>query len=318
MTMQTTIPALAPMRFQERDGEIVAAIHKYDGVLAKRQIKQLFWPGASVQAMERRLVLLARVGYLAIPTLEQRRVNPIPEPIVWLGWRGALFVATQLGFDVPMPTPVNENQLRKFEKLLRETGVRWQREPRWSQLAHDIAVNDFRLAVEAALDHWPSLSLEQWVAEGEFLSKMDTVALAGTKQSKGVRPDGFFVLVDHMRQICNSPAKARFLLELDNSTHPLSRFGRDKAKAGLAYIRSEAYRSRFGFNSGRWLIVCKSKERMKHLKRQTEKVLGHQAANFLFTTMAEIRPDTVFNQPIWRRGGSPIKIKLVSSLGVAR
>jgi len=32
-----------PMRFQSRDGEMIQAIHKYDGVLARRQIKNLFW-----------------------------------------------------------------------------------------------------------------------------------------------------------------------------------------------------------------------------------------------------------------------------------
>lgn len=306
-----------PMRFQARDGEILAAIHKYDGMLAKRQIKALYWSQASPQAMERRLSLLYHTGYLNMPDFDQRRIYAIPEPLVWLGWRGIMFVASQIGVEVEPPKPVNENQLRRLEKRLRQEGIRWQREPRWSQLAHDIAVNDFRLTVEQAVENWPSLSLEAWVPEGEFLTQMDTVSLS-VKERKGVRPDGFFILVDHLRQIDNSPAKARFLLELDNSTHPLNRFGRDKAVSGLAYIRSTAYRKRFGFNSGRWLVVCKSEARMRNLKHQTEKVLGMQASNFLFTTFDKVQPATVFNSPIWWRGGSNSQVALVGNIGVKR
>ncbi|MCW5856188.1 MAG: replication-relaxation family protein [Anaerolineales bacterium] len=306
-----------PMRFQDRDAEILAAIYKYDGLLAKRQIKELFWPQASLQAMERRLSMLYHTGYLNMPDFDQRRIHPISEPVVWLGWRGILFVATQIGVEIEPPKLVNENQLRRLEKRLREAGVRWQREPRWSQLAHDIAVNDFRFTVEMAIKHWPSLSLEEWITEGEFLTNMDTVAI-GSKERKGVRPDGFFILIDHLRQIDNSPAKARFLLELDNSTHPLNRFGRDKALAGLAYIRSSAYRKRFGFNSGRWLVVCKSEARMRNLKKQTEKVIGKQAENFLFTTFDKVTPTTVFNLPVWWRGGSSDQIALVGNIGVNR
>lgn len=317
--MKTRILTLPGMRFQERDGEILRAIHKHDGVLAKRQIKQLFWPKASMQAMERRLTLLHRLGYLNVPSTEQRRFNPIPEPITWLGWRGMLLVASQIGVEVELKLPINENQQRFLEKQLREAGIRWQREPRWSQLGHDIAVNDFRLSVEAAVKLWPSLSLEEWLAEGEFLSTMDTINIGGERKlRKGIRPDGFFVLADHLRLIEKSPAKARFLLELDNSTHPLTRFGRDKAAAGLAYIRSDVYRARFGFNSGRWLVVCKSSQRLRNLKAQTEKVLGKQASNFLFTTLDKVMPNTVFNMPIWWKGGSSEQIPLIGNIGVGR
>lgn len=305
----------APMRFQKGDGEILKTMYRCDGVLARRQIKKLFWLSASPQAMRHRLSLLYHNGFLNMPDRDQRRTNPIPEPVVWLGWRGILVMAKQDGIKVDEPNKINENQLRKLEKQLRTHGIRWQREPRWSQLAHDIAVNDFRLTVEHAAHYWPSISLEQWIPEGNFLVDMDTIKIG--KRKKGIRPDGFFVLVDHLRLINNSPAKARFLLEFDNSTHPLSRFGRDKAKPGLAYIRSKAYRERFGFNSGRWLVVCKSEGRMKNLKTHTEKVLGKQACNFFFTTLEKTKPLTVLNSAIWLRGGSEKLIPLVDNIGVS-
>ena len=135
------------------------------------------------------------------------------------------------------------------------------------------------------------------------------------KTKHGVRPDGFFTLIDHLRQINNQPAKARFLVEYDNSTHPLYRFGKHKALPGLNYIRSQDYKNRFGFNSGRWLVICKSETRLKHLKSQTEYVLGKQASNFLFSICSELNYKTVLTSPVWHLGASNSKESLVKNVG---
>ena len=312
-TRYERISTPAPMRFQERDAAIMLALHKYDGVLARRQIKDLFWKDASPKTMERRLTLLYHNGFINMPSLEDRRIYPIPEPIVWLGWRGILQVANQLEVEITDPVSSNENQLRLLEKKLRQLRVHWQREPRWSQLGHDIALNDFRITVEDAASYWPTIELEQWIPESDFLSNMDVITLKN--RSKGVRPDGFFVLLDHLHLINNSPAKARFLLEFDNGTHPVTRFGRDKAIPGMAYIRSKAYRERFGFNSGRWLVVCKSELRMQHLKERTEKVLGSNASYFFFSHMDAINVRSVFSQPVWYCGGAQEPMQLIQNIG---
>ncbi len=311
-----------PMRFQARDCEILFSIHKYDGVLARRQIKEIYWPTASTQAMDRRMSLLYHNDYLDWPSKNHRRVHAIPEPIIWLGWRGILHIVGELKIEVIQPEGDGENQLRLLARRLRDAGIRWQREPRWSQLAHDIAINDFRMSIEGATDNWPSLELETWLPEGEFLTDTDTISFNLThrngksiKKRRGIRPDGFFVLLDHLRQIKGSPARARFLLELDNSTHPLDRFGKEKALAGLAYIRSPEYKQRFGFNSGRWLVVCVSQARMENLKSQTEKVLGKGATNFFFSTLDRAQPNSVLNAPIWLRGGSDTPETLVTTIG---
>lgn len=310
-----------PMRFQARDAAILFSIYKYDGVLARRQLKEIYWPEATPQAMERRLSLLYRSGYLNWPSKQQRRTHPIPEPVIWLGWRGILHIAGELDVEVKPPENDGENQLRLLARRLREVGIRWQREPRWSQLAHDVAVDDFRITVEKAAESWPSLTLESWLSEGEFLTDTDTIEFTYSnrvgkkiKKRRGIRPDGFFILLDHLRQIKGSPARGRFLLELDNSTHPLDRFGKEKAIAGLAYIRSQAYKNRFGYNSGRWLVVCVSKQRMLNLKNQTEKVLGRGASNFYFTTLQLAQSDTVLNAPIWLRGGTEEREPLVRTI----
>ena len=310
--------AIKPMRFQDRDGMILREIYKRDGMLSRRQIKRMFWPNASTQAMDRRLLHLRRSEHINMPSVDDKRFHANPEPIVWLGWRGLLCLAAESGLDPAAPVTANENQLRKLETQARQAGIHWKREPRWSQLSHDIAVNDFRYSVEKAVEKWPSLTMDEWLPEGEFFRNMDTIELPSSnrKRKKGIRPDGFFVLVDHLRQINNSPAKARFLLELDNSTHPLDRFGLNKALPGLAYIRSDAYRRRFGFNSGRWLVVCKSQTRLFNLKQKTEKVLGKQSTNFLFTTLEMATPDAVLNRAIWWRGTSDERVPLIEGIGV--
>lgn len=301
------------MRFQARDGEILKAIHDHDGLLARRQIKELFWANASQRAMGMRLSVLYHNHFLAWASPEQRRLRAIPEPLVWLGWRGILYLANLAEVDIPEPGNHGENQMRLLEKRLRKAGIRWQREPRWSQLSHDIAVNDFRLAVEGAASYWPSLELEEWLAEGDFLTDMDVISIS-KKRKKGIRPDGFFVLVDHMRKIQHSPARGRFLLELDNGTHPVTRFGRDKALPGIKYLRSAAYKKRFGFNSGRWLVVAQGKQRLSNLKDQTEKILGKDASVFFFTTLEQVQIKTVLNSPIWLRGGSDTPEQLVRTI----
>jgi hypothetical protein len=309
-----------PMCFQPRDGAILEAIHDYDGVMARRHLKEMFWPTSSWQAVERRLSLLYHNGYLDWPSKEQRRTKPIPEPIVWLGWKGALWISGQAGVDVAIPQNDGENKLRQLAKDLRNQGIRWLREPRWIQLVHDIAVNDFRLTMEQAIYQQPNLTLEEWLPEGSFLSKADVVSYSvkGSdgnfkNKKKGVRPDGYFVIEVGDRSLGESQMRARFLLELDQANYDNPRFGREKVLPGIAYIKSADYKARFGANSGRWLVVTTGERRMMNIKRQTEKEAGDGAASFYFTTFDQVRHESVLTAPIWLRGGDNQLFSLFNS-----
>ena len=94
---------------------------------------------------------------------------------------------------------------------------------------------------------------------------------------KRVYPDSYFVIVDRQRAAQGLVARMRLLLELDNSTHANERFGREKVAPGLAYVKSEEYKTRFGANSGRWLVVTTGERRMTNLMRQTHQVAGRGA-----------------------------------------
>ncbi|MHA1290256.1 MAG: hypothetical protein ACTSPB_22975, partial [Candidatus Thorarchaeota archaeon] len=116
-----------PIRFQKRDGALLTAIYNHDGVMARRHLKYLFWPDKSWRAMEKRLSLLKTHQYINWPSLEQRKMHPIPESIIWLGWKGALYLAGKVEVDIKKPVKINEYNFRKFERNLRERGVHWLR-----------------------------------------------------------------------------------------------------------------------------------------------------------------------------------------------
>jgi len=298
------------LRFQERDGEVLRAIYKYDGLLARRHIKSMFWPDASVRAMEMRLSALHHQSYLDWPTREQWRAKPIPEAVCWLGWKGVLWIADHQQLEVETPHPPNETQLRRLATRLREHGIRWLREPRWSQLAHDLAVVDFRLAVENAAGQTAFLILEEWIPEGTFHSQMDQVTYSVPdkqgnlhQEKRGVCPDGYFAIVDRRRQDQGLPARARLLLELDMATHDTGSFFQEKVVAGVAYMHSAAYEARFGHKSGRWLVITTGPLRMKHLMQQAQQVTGVNAQVFLFTTLELAKNVNVLTAPIWWQVG---------------
>ena len=298
------------MRFQKRDGAIVSTIYEYDGVLARRHLTAMFWPDTTLRAAQKRLAKLIDDGYLVRPTLHQRKTQPIPEPIYWLGWRGILWAAAQQGIEVDPPANHGENQLRKLRNRLLEHDIHWLREPRWIQLAHDLAVVDFRLTVTQATKGIATLHLEEWIHESRFRSDGDSTEYfvpgprgEETRARKRVYPDSYFVVVDTQREAQGEMSLARFLLELDNATHSNSRFGREKVVPGIAYINSEAYKTRFGDNSGRWLVVTTGKIRMKNLMRQAKQVAENGADTLLFTTSDHLQAGNILTEPVWQQVG---------------
>jgi hypothetical protein len=305
------------MRFQPRDGTIISTIYNYGGVLARRHIQEMFWPHATQRAALKRLAKLVDSAYLAKPSTHQRRTHPLPEPVYWLGWHGVLWLAGQSNIAVKPPTNDGENQMRKLAKLLRDHGIRWLREPRWIQLAHDLAVVDFRRSVEWSVNQHLDLRLERWRNESTFRCDGDVIEygykdrrdqIRGKK--KRVIPDGYCVITDHRQSAQGRITRARFLLELDHATHSNERFGREKVAPGLAYIKSGIYRERFGDNSGRWLVITTGEVRMKNLMRQTERVAGNQAGVFLFTTFNRLENANVLLRPIWSQVGQTNPVAL--------
>ena len=303
-------------RYQERDGKLLDAIFQYGGVLGRRHLRSMFWPNsASPRAMQRRLSKLKSAGYVEWPTRLQYRIHPCPEPVIWLGFRGALVAASRQNVKVSAPKNSGEEALRKLQRDLRYEGFRWLREPRWQSLKHELAAVDVRLRIEAAVGEVAHLQLAEWLHENAFLTDMDVVEFEqklrdGTtrKRRKGVRPDGYFMIVDRNREAQGLPANSRFLLEIDMSTHPNRRFAEEKAMPGAAYIGTKAYKMRFGHNSGRWLVVSTSRRRIDKLRSKIAKALDGQSDIFRFTTFDLVETEHVLTSSIW---WSPVRTEPV-------
>jgi hypothetical protein len=264
-----------PMRLTERDGRILEAIHAFDGLLSDQQIKRLFFRGTS--QMQLRMRLLYQHGYVVRP--DRRRRTSLSEMVYWLDTKGAAYVAGLSG------VPLDEFSFR--------------REPKWMQLGHDLAVNDVRMTVMEACTPSSGFTLEEWIPQSEFWAHPDRVDFTlpnGKKASRHIRPDGFCLI----RQ---GTYYSRLLIELDKASEDNPRIGREKILPGIAYLRSDAYRKRFGYTSGRWLFITTSDRRLSNLKRQTEIVAGNDAKLFFFTTLDRVAPTTVFAAPMWWRGG---------------
>ena len=98
--------------------------------MAKRQIHDQFWRGKSKRAMQVRLSKLKGNEFISWPSLDQRKTNPISESIVWLDWKGALYLADQSNLKVN-PTQEIEMKTRcaHLNKHCVVKGFRWLREP---------------------------------------------------------------------------------------------------------------------------------------------------------------------------------------------
>ena len=259
-----------PMRLTVRDRRILEAIHAYDGMLSFPQIRRIFFSGKS-QA-EQRMKLLYQHRYVNRPDRQERR--RIPEMIYWLDKRGAEIVANLEG-----------SPLREF---------RWRKKPRWFQVEHDLAVNNFRLDIEEACRISKDVELETWVPESEFWAYPDKVTYQYQDKpaTRKIRPDGFFTLTPGELRI-------RYLLEIDRSTEDNPRFLREKILPGLAYLKSKAYENRFGHRSGRWLVVTTGERRMRNMLRQAHR--ANTKGLFYFTIYDKLNVETILFSPIWRR-----------------
>lgn len=302
------------VRLQDRDTELIRAIYEIgDGLLARRHIQALFWPDSTEDAMRKRLKKLNETGYIFWPDKKAYHAWGIPESVVYLDWLGILWIARQSGVEVAAPAAINENQRRLLEKALRKEGISWRR-AFTRNIAHDLQVIDFRLAVRRALRELPDFGLQTWIPERTlrvwqhrvtYTAKNET----GERQQKerGVIPDGVFIIKDQRRD-----RKARCLLELDMASHSNRSFLDDKVLPYAAYISSPVYCQSYGANSGRWLIVVAAgKKRLKNLLNQMEKIAEEKAALFLFTTTGRVQGANVLTSPIWRQPGKKESVALV-------
>jgi hypothetical protein len=178
--------------------------------------------------------------------------------------------------------------------------LKWRRNPRWSTLAHDLRINDFRIAVTLAAQVSPHFELVAWISEYELSQQF----------KKRGRLDGFFRL---RRQSPSQPGRIEelaILPEIDMANHPLNRFVKRKVKPALTFIGSEKYGRAFGVSYGTCFVITTGQRRLENLKAKTEEAGGN--GRFYFTTFDEICETTVLTEPIWQMAGSAARFSLAN------
>ncbi len=267
------------MRLTDRDYAILLTVHNHDGILSLDQVYRWFFDDRDQRNFRRRLSLLCQHGYLQRATHAQLRT--LPEPIVWLTKAGARLVASRQ--DIPF---------REFP---------WRETPRWSKVAHDILLNEFRHTVEIATQAQPEFELEQWDGQDELLRLLRTKVTfrnhRGERQQRLVQPDGMFSLLHYTKQ--QQTHRLRFLVELDNSTESISRFARDKVYAGIQFVHSPMYQQETdSTTAARFLVVINGPERRFHNMRH-DVIRAGGSAYFFFARLADVTPDTALTGAIW-------------------
>lgn len=277
-----------PHTFTKRDQQILLTIYAYDGVLADYQIDRLFFHNR--RQMYNRMSKLFHNGYVAKPNRKDR--YSLDYTVFWLDKKGAEFVAQQQGI------PLSELSWRKPHE-------------RWSQTIHDVTVGDIRITVTEALAALPGYELLEWIPSRIFWATPDAVAFTdsqGRSKKRFVRPDAYF----HLKSGHGERERhSRLLLELDRRTEPNKRFVDEKVIPGIAYLKSSAYKERFGVNSGRWLVISMGAERVENMLKAAKKIEG--ADVFHYTTLKEaLEPGAFFTKPIWRRSTRNERVALLT------
>lgn len=103
--------------------------------------------------------------------------------------------------------------------------------------------------------------------------------------------------------------RVRYLLEIDRSTEDNPRFYREKILPGLSYLKTKAYKERFGHSSGRWLVVTTGERRLRNMLNQARR--ANTNGLFYFTTFDQVNLETILHPPIWRRTDREDSVPLV-------
>ena len=274
-----------PFTRQQRPGRLVPTeattrvllgIQAHEGVLSQRQIRRRFFPDCTSTWPESRL--LHYYDHRLVNKFDASFVNgeQLGEIVYTLDTTGARYLSHELG--------------------IRYKALRWRRQPRWLTLAHDLKLNDFRIAVTLAAKASPHFALVKWISEFELLQ----MEKKGRKMPG--RPDGFMFLRRPSPTLHGKKEELALLVEIDNANHPLGRFVKRKVKPLLKFIGSPAYEQTFGVRYGACFVITTGQRRLDNLKAGTEEAGGN--GRFYFTTFDQVQQGSVLHKPIWHMAGS--------------
>jgi hypothetical protein len=268
------------MLFTPRDHDIIRWVYDLH-FSTQEQIQQLLFTPSTASSCKRRLTLLYHNAYL------DRRLLPLRSQF---GANRAAYCLDKRGAH-----------LLAFDEKTGHSRIAWRRVDNDRELyflEHTLASNQVRIcATLAAREHLFDLV---WTDERTLKSTAmrDSVQDPRHKTERlAVIPDGYF-------QLATDGAPAGFALELDRGTVEEKPF-KTKIRALGEWKVTGAYRRRFGTDSLRVLFVVtptnRDRNRVERIKAWTEAERGQSL--FWFASLPDLRPDTIFDKPVWRVAG---------------
>ena len=261
---------------------------------------------ADYQLMELLHVRKSRLHELMGPLWNNHYLNR-PNPKVRAGYDYMFWVLAKKGARV-----VAERHSIELSDL------DWVRKPSRTQTHHDIAVNDFRVILQSAIEGNDEFTFTNWIGEATFRSWQDKIQfknLKGEYTTRRVIADGYMHIVRN-RPGYDRPYFSRLLLEIEMSPKPNPRFADQKILPGLAYLLSDIYPKRFGATGGRILYLVTNPEKMENYRRIAAKALDSKNYRaFYFTTFDKVQTKNILFEPIWLRPGDSEPIGLFKEQG---
>lgn len=290
---------------------VLHGILTHEGMLSQRQIVRRFFPGCTSTWPETRLTQYFDHRLLNKHDASFVNGEQLGEIVYTLDTAGARYISSQrcgaCGYLDPQRDPQaqppcgqcgNVNPRQPLAEAA--AALRWRRKPRWSTLAHDLQINDFRIAVTLAAQASPVFKLMQWISEYELSQKIKTYG----------RMDGFFRLRRPSATCPGQTEELAILPEIDMATHPLERFVKRKVKPALSFVGSKKYEQTFGVSYGTCFVITTGQGRLAHLKAKTEEAGGR--GRFYFTTLDQVTEATALTEPIWQVAGSEVCFSLAN------
>lgn len=277
-----------PIKINDLVRQILHAVYVYR-MLTREQIEWLIFPPVHGQDHLTRttevrlyLKLLFHNGYLDRVPMPTEIGKWAWLPVYRLAPKGAERVASELQID-------------KKELVYWGRGDHKDKRPADITrlfLVHALRVNDVRIAITRAVQQ-SGFKMEKWLDDGQLKSQAykEYVSVREEQEIRRVAviPDAYFILNYGDR-------RAHFFLELDRATMTSSRWV-TRVKAYLEYVRSGQYTKRYQTTSLRILTVTTTEERLRNLKKATEKAGGPKF--FWFTTLDQVTASSVLLRPIW-------------------
>jgi len=279
-------PGKTTFQMTDRDVEILKALNRYR-YMRTGQIHSLLFPNTETkQPAARRLRNLYHHQFVSRATPYVKLGQPMPEIAYYLG--------------------------RKGRALLRDQGVvvkyyRKSSEIKYQFLNHALAISEFRVALERAVEDLDNLILDRFIPDFEM--KKEASAYAGRRRyllcteithpayqkTFIVHPDAL-IKIDLRKDEKSAPLL--LFLEVDQGTEGMERI-RDKMTGYMLAIRQGIFRH---YGGDAPVLVLFQAHNEKRAQVIFEALADHAGSAFVRVTHADqVKPDNLFFEKIWRR-----------------